>query len=268
MHHTSISSVEQSWSIPVMDPYKEAALQAPEQALPLPDYVPGPEYPEYLAPSNNEIPRRTLRRIPLIISLMRERMMRRRSPYGDDGGGGSALALAESTYLLDFILTLLELWISVRPHTPPSPSTKALIAEFASPTPPSPPPSPSPLSPWSSPFLQVPSLPLPLPSPPLLLPSTTHRTDIPEAEMPPQKRSCFTALSHSIRASKGRMMTTVDEVNGRITDLATTHRQDVEEIYMHHQDAQTDIESEAMYAREAWSHSEGRSTALEAFIMT
>ncbi|GJU99620.1 hypothetical protein Tco_1328891 [Tanacetum coccineum] len=29
-------------------------------------------------------------------------------------------------------------------------------------------------------------------SPPLLLPSTSHRTDIPEAEMPPRKRACFT----------------------------------------------------------------------------
>ncbi|GKD23045.1 hypothetical protein Tco_1224748, partial [Tanacetum coccineum] len=28
--------------------------------------------------------------------------------------------------------------------------------------------------------------------PPLLLPSTSHRTDIPEAEMPPQNRACFT----------------------------------------------------------------------------
>ncbi|GKG62034.1 hypothetical protein Tco_0623751, partial [Tanacetum coccineum] len=29
-------------------------------------------------------------------------------------------------------------------------------------------------------------------SPPLLLPSTSYRTDIPEAEMSPRKRACFT----------------------------------------------------------------------------
>ncbi|GJY36917.1 hypothetical protein Tco_0422295 [Tanacetum coccineum] len=29
-------------------------------------------------------------------------------------------------------------------------------------------------------------------SPPLLLPSTSYRTDIPEAEMPPRKRACLT----------------------------------------------------------------------------
>ncbi|GKD68054.1 hypothetical protein Tco_1322144 [Tanacetum coccineum] len=54
--YTSISSVERSWSILAMDPYEEAALQAPKQAPPSPDYVPGSEYLEYLAPSNDEIP--------------------------------------------------------------------------------------------------------------------------------------------------------------------------------------------------------------------
>ncbi|GKC03349.1 hypothetical protein Tco_0994959, partial [Tanacetum coccineum] len=29
-------------------------------------------------------------------------------------------------------------------------------------------------------------------SPPLSLPSTSHRTDVPEAKMPPRKRTCFT----------------------------------------------------------------------------
>nr|GEZ77597.1 hypothetical protein [Tanacetum cinerariifolium] len=54
--YTSISSVERSWSISAMDPYEEATLQAPEKAPPSPDYVLGPEYPEYLAPSDDEIP--------------------------------------------------------------------------------------------------------------------------------------------------------------------------------------------------------------------
>ncbi|GKB30535.1 hypothetical protein Tco_0869936, partial [Tanacetum coccineum] len=54
--YTSISSAERSWSNPAMDPYEEAALHALEQAPPSPDYVPGPKYPEYLAPSDDEIP--------------------------------------------------------------------------------------------------------------------------------------------------------------------------------------------------------------------
>ncbi|GKD51653.1 hypothetical protein Tco_1280629, partial [Tanacetum coccineum] len=103
---------------------------------------------------------------------------------------------------------------TVRLEPPTSPSMEARIVEYAdAPTPPSPPPSL--LSPWSSllphiplPPLPVSSPPLPLPSPPLgyraariqmraaspplLLPSTSHRTDTPEAEMPPRKRACFT----------------------------------------------------------------------------
>ncbi|GJX74170.1 hypothetical protein Tco_0312765 [Tanacetum coccineum] len=34
----------------------EAALQPPKQAPPSPDYVPGPEYHEYVAPLDDEIP--------------------------------------------------------------------------------------------------------------------------------------------------------------------------------------------------------------------
>nr|GFD25338.1 hypothetical protein [Tanacetum cinerariifolium] len=75
-----------------------------------------------------------------------------------------------------------------------------------------------------SPSLPVPSLPLPIPSPlttspndtgaPLgyraamirmraLLPSTSRRTDIPEADMPPRKRACLTtpALEFEVRES-------------------------------------------------------------------
>ncbi|GJW87808.1 hypothetical protein Tco_0163148 [Tanacetum coccineum] len=70
--YTSISSEARSWSIPTEDPYEEAARQALEQASPplSPAYAPDPmeledhvpvyvlelAYPEYLAPSNDEIP--------------------------------------------------------------------------------------------------------------------------------------------------------------------------------------------------------------------
>nr|GEU36818.1 putative reverse transcriptase domain-containing protein [Tanacetum cinerariifolium] len=157
--------------------------------------------------------------------------------------------------------------ISVRPHTPLLPSTKVLIVEFAStPTPPSPPPSL--LLPLSSllPRILSPSLhtsptyadaplayraamiqlraasPLPVPSPPLLLPSADHRSDIPEADMPSQKRLCLTAPAF-------RVMTAVEEVIERVTDLTTTQGQDAPELY-------------------AWSHSKDRNIALEASIRT
>ncbi|GJY62868.1 hypothetical protein Tco_0464328 [Tanacetum coccineum] len=240
-----------------------------------------------------------------------------------------------------------------------SDTAEALIAEYASaPTPPSPPPSL--LSPLSSPLHQIPSLPLPLPSPPttsltyaeaplgyrvagirlraaspsthhpseipsppLLLPSTTHRDDLPEVDMPLQKRAHFTAptsrfkvgeslsaavrlaghtLAHtidygfidtidaSIRASKSRAMIAVRVVSDKVTDLATTQRQDAQELYMRCEDAQDDwallgaqvsilrkerryfrlmayfYERESVIAQQAWSHSKIGILAMEAQI--
>ncbi|GKF99657.1 hypothetical protein Tco_0301348, partial [Tanacetum coccineum] len=55
--------------------------------------------------------------------------------------------------------------ISVRPQTPMSAATEALIVAVAAALPLSSPPA-SPLSPWSSLLLHIPSPPLPLPSPP------------------------------------------------------------------------------------------------------
>nr|GEW67481.1 zinc finger, CCHC-type [Tanacetum cinerariifolium] len=103
--------------------------------------------------------------------------------------------------------------ISVCPQTPIPPLSKALVAELLSmPTPP-----PPPLTLMSSPLPQIPSPPLHVPSPPhmpylplpppvpvethapeqdvaaalLMLPSTTRRSEVPEADMPPRKRLCF-----------------------------------------------------------------------------
>ncbi|GJX57656.1 hypothetical protein Tco_0287553 [Tanacetum coccineum] len=67
--------------------------------------------------------------------------------------------------------------ISVRPQTPITAATEALIVVI--PSPPLPLPSPP--------------LPLPAPSSPLLLPTTNHREDVPEANVPPRKRLCLTA---------------------------------------------------------------------------
>ncbi|GKB84483.1 hypothetical protein Tco_0956755 [Tanacetum coccineum] len=109
-------------------------------------------------------------------------------------------------------------------------------------------------------------------SPPLVLPSTSHRTDIPKAEMLPRKRACLTtpALGLEIGESsaagavrhlgttleadlrRDRLMetgygitdtwdeiveamlevapTTLEGVNQRVTELATTVRQENEEL--------------------------------------
>ncbi|GKD00639.1 hypothetical protein Tco_1170913 [Tanacetum coccineum] len=97
-------------------------------------------------------------------------------------------------------------------------------------------------------------------------------SDIPETDMPFQKRLCLTALASrfkveessttaaamqtwhtlahrvdyrfidtldtSIRSSKRRVMIAVEVVNKRVTDLATTQRHETHELYVHHKDAQ------------------------------
>ncbi|GJX24748.1 hypothetical protein Tco_0231044 [Tanacetum coccineum] len=127
----------------------------------------------------------------------------------------------------------------------------------------------------ASPSTYHPLLPLEIPSPPIPLPLPDRRGAIPEADMSPRKRTCFTAPSHrfeirdssaaaatrqtgsalacgvdyglidnldsSIQATDKRVMTALEEVNVRMTDLAATHRYaDSEEFYSHHQDAQDD----------------------------
>ncbi|GJT43856.1 hypothetical protein Tco_0952571 [Tanacetum coccineum] len=169
------------------------------------------------------------------------------------------LALADSTLPdIDYVHSAEETkpfetneeWKTVKPQPPMAASTEALIAEYAAaPTPPL--PLPSLLTPLSSPLLRIPSSPLPLPSPPLLLPSTAHKYDIPEvgesstaaaATQSGHTLACrvdyefIDTVDASIRAFEGRVMIVLEEVNERVTDLATTHRQDVEEFHTRHQD--------------------------------
>ncbi|GJT93748.1 hypothetical protein Tco_1082593 [Tanacetum coccineum] len=121
------------------------------------------------------------------------------------------------------------------PPPPRSPRTK-----YASTlTPPSPPPSP--LSPWSSPLPQIPSPPLPVLSPPLPLPSPSTHTSPTYVDAPLGyraamirifialwKRARFTTpnskfeVGESSTAVAARVMTAMEEVNKRVTDLAAT----------------------------------------------
>ncbi|GJX21391.1 putative reverse transcriptase domain-containing protein [Tanacetum coccineum] len=151
-------------------------------------------------------------------------------------------------------------------------------------------------------------------SPPLLLPSTYYRTDILEAEMPPWKRPCFTTpafrfevgessaaaaarqsgptLESDLRRDREIAPTTLDGVNHRVTELATTVRQDTDEFYVRFKDAQDDraflrarvntlfrdrqyhrrttmfLDREATYACRAWTGSEDRSATIEAHVRT
>nr|GEX50943.1 hypothetical protein [Tanacetum cinerariifolium] len=321
----------------------EAAPQSPEQASPSPNYVHGPEYLEYLASSDDEIPVEdqplpadasptSLSPGYVADSDPKEAPEEDPTNYPTDEGDDDEEESSEDdneeeekeafedeekdVYLAptDFTLPAIEFIPSIeetkpfetdesaatpppprspqtsvslsmtglrraqktlRPQPPMAATTKALIVEYASaPTPPLPPPSP--LTPLSSPLPQIPSPPLPLPSPPLLLPSGDRRSDIPEANI--------------IEDAEESALTTLEEVDKRVTYFATTLRQKTEEMYVRHKDAQDDraflraqinmlrrdrryfssmsfaFEREAMYAPEAWSHSKNRSMALEALV--
>nr|GEX84388.1 hypothetical protein [Tanacetum cinerariifolium] len=145
---------------------------------------------------------------------------------------------------------------TVRPEPPMSASMEACIARHVS---------------LPSPPLLIPFLPLPLPSPlttsltdtgaPLdyraaeimmraLLSSTSRRTGILEADMPPQKRACLTtpSLGFKIGESSDKIVdtlmeiapTTLEGVNERVTELDTTIRQRMDEFEIRLEEAHDD----------------------------
>nr|GEW93003.1 putative reverse transcriptase domain-containing protein [Tanacetum cinerariifolium] len=82
-----------------------------------------------------------------------------------------------------------------------------------------------------------------------LLPSTSHKTDIPEADVPLWKRACLTTPAPGF------------EVGESSTASAARDRPD------HHHTTML-LDREAIYAREAWAGSEDRSAAIAANVRT
>ncbi|GKA46483.1 hypothetical protein Tco_0739366 [Tanacetum coccineum] len=233
--YTSISSNSDpsAWGIPLMDvgevlemdPYEEVAQQgqaAPPSLTYVPDpielehhvpvYVPEPMYPEYLVPSDDDIPVEDPKEdlIDYAADADDDEDKKEESFEDDDDEEEEYLAPADSTAIA-------------------SPAVDRVVARLlALPTPP-----PSPLTSLSSPLPHIPSPSLPLPSPPtytsptyseaplgyrearirlraksplpsptsppthhpLPLPalSTSRGLDIPEADIPPRKRLLLTA---------------------------------------------------------------------------
>nr|GEW92171.1 putative reverse transcriptase domain-containing protein [Tanacetum cinerariifolium] len=157
-------------------------------------------------------------------------------------------------------------WNTVRLEPPMSASMEVRIVEnVVAPTPP----------------LLVSSPPLPLPSPlttsptyagvPLgyraagirmraLLPSTSHRTNIPEAEMPPRKRACFTILASELEAKYARRRWTGSEdmsgaiqahIRTRGTENGTKEKnhKDITRHNNHHHTPVTDAQLRALITR-------------------
>ncbi|GKE02371.1 hypothetical protein Tco_1390354 [Tanacetum coccineum] len=161
----------------------------------------------------------------------------------------------------------------VRPQALLPASIEARITEFAyAPTPLLPPLSP--LSPWSSPLPQIPSPPLPLPSPPLTSPTYDQaplaESSAAAAARPPRGRYDFfdtieagqslvcspghdaqtiaraadraedVGYARALKASAHRMMTSIEEVNLRVSYQAQVRRKETEDLYTQLHDAQTD----------------------------
>ncbi|GJS93412.1 putative ribonuclease H-like domain-containing protein [Tanacetum coccineum] len=130
-----------------------------------------------------------------------------------------------------------------------------------------------------------------------LLPSIDHREDVPDANVPPQKRFCLTApaprfevgeslvavaarqpgldvtpttdysFDDMVEDMEGRAPTTLEELSQRVTDLAATLARDTHEMYVRFEDAQDDRESEARYARQAWSQAMDCNMAVHAELL-
>nr|GEZ07666.1 hypothetical protein [Tanacetum cinerariifolium] len=147
---------------------------------------------------------------------------------------------------------------TVRIEPPMSASMEACIAEHAA---------------ASTPPLPVSSLPLPLPLPlttsptntgaPLgyreagirmrsLLPSTYHRTDIPEAEMPPQKRDCFTTHALGLELGESSAASVTRQSRRWVMGLHTLGMRLLEATYDHR----------------TWTSFEDKSAAIESHVKT
>nr|GEY69710.1 Gag-Pol polyprotein [Tanacetum cinerariifolium] len=100
-----------------------------------------------------------------------------------------------------------------------------------------------------------------------LLPSTSRKTNILEANMPPRKKACFTAPAPGFKIGESsvagvdeivdKMMeiapTTLKGVNERVKELDTTARQRTDRL--EHRRIAMLMDKEAMYSCEAWAFS-------------
>nr|GEU77035.1 hypothetical protein [Tanacetum cinerariifolium] len=245
-----------------VDPYVEAALQAPEQAPPSPDYVPSPEHPpfpdyvlrleeleqaslspvyvpepeylEYLEPSDVEA-RMEDKPLPddalpttLSPSYIADFNLEEDPEEDPDDGGDDV----DDEYPMEMMMRMM-MMRSMRLLRMMTRRRRSIQL-------------------WPTVLLDT--------SPPLLLPSTTHIDDLPKVDMPLWKRAptCrfevreslsaaaarqvghtlahtayngfINTMDVSIRASKSREMTTVRLVIERVINRAATQRQDTQEF--------------------------------------
>ncbi|GJR12298.1 hypothetical protein Tco_0794950 [Tanacetum coccineum] len=275
--YTSISSDDDlpSWGIPLLEAY-ESDLETPEAAPQSPDQAPlSPLHSRVtlsvlLQPSDDDLLAEISHYLPDAHQLLYHLVGALAPTTSQHHPASDSVPLTERRNYSGRT-GLRRARKTVRPQPPLPASSEALIAEYGSaPTLPSPPPSP--LSQLSSLLPRIPSL-------PFLLPSPTRRDMILEANMPPRKRARFAAPSYRLE---------IGECS--VAAAARQPWQDSEEFYTHHQDAQNDrailraristlarerryyrhmaivVDREAMYARQAWTHSMDRIRKSQAEI--
>nr|GEV23016.1 putative reverse transcriptase domain-containing protein [Tanacetum cinerariifolium] len=274
-----------------MDPYEEVAQQGQVHSL-SPAYVPDPmeldehvpihvlepQHPEYHAPSDDDIqvedddedPKEDLN------EEHEPEDSNETEPFEEDE---TAVTLPPPRHR-----------VSVRAQTPMAASTQALIDAFTAGS------SPFPLPPTNPAYDQA-----PLGHKAAII---RRRDDIPKEDMPPRRRFAFTAplpgcdtaesstaatarahRSQALQASEHRMMTSIEEVNLRVSYQAQVHMQESKYFYTQLHDAQTDrkdirleidvvkgqktaYEIELQEVHQAYLSSEARNKALLAQLET
>nr|GEW34416.1 hypothetical protein [Tanacetum cinerariifolium] len=181
------------------------------EALPSPDYVPGPEEPEQAPPSPVYIPYVLEPEYPEYIPPEDEVFPTEEQPL--------PAAASPTTDSPGYIPK-----ISLRPQPPTLFFTKDDAERFlAMPIPP-----PSPLTPLSSPLPPIPSpplpasplillIPLPAASPPLQLLSSDHKADRPKVTLPPRKRLSIVHCP-GYEAGESSAATAARPIEGRRSD--------------------------------------------------
>nr|GEZ89064.1 hypothetical protein [Tanacetum cinerariifolium] len=265
--YTSISSPERSWDIPDVDPYEEAVLQAIEQVAPplSPTYLPDPIELDEHVPVYVSKPE-----CSKYLELPADDIVAKDQPYANDTVPMSLSPgyIADSDPKEDLkeednvdyanepeeedhrrkILRRMRLLLH---HHHLDFVGRGYLSIYS---PPLLVPSPSP----------IPSSPLPPPVPVethapeqdvtavlLMLPSTTCRSEVPEADMPPQKRLCFATPTIGFKVGQSSavatarppidlygFMDTTELVNLRISYEVQTYQRDGEEFLSQLRDAQ------------------------------
>nr|GEY67591.1 putative reverse transcriptase domain-containing protein [Tanacetum cinerariifolium] len=113
-----------------------------------------------------------------------------------------------------------------------------------------------------------------------LLPSTSRRTDIPEADVPPRKRACLTTLALGFKVRESFAAGAARQPGPTESDLRRYGVEQDDRAFLrarvntlfrdrpdHHPTTML-LDIEVMYAREAWAGSEDRSSAIAAHVRT